>query len=96
MVPTGSLTAFALTAALLIVVPGPSVLFVISRGVTLGRRAALLTVLGNAAASSASASASPSPAAGLTGAPPEVRGNARPARAPGAPNRLGPRGSGQV
>lgn len=29
-------------------VPGPSVLFVISRGVALGRRAALATVLGNA------------------------------------------------
>lgn len=49
MVPTGSLTAFTVTAALLIIVPGPSVLFVISRGVALGRRAALLTVVGNAA-----------------------------------------------
>jgi threonine/homoserine/homoserine lactone efflux protein len=39
---------FAVTSALLIIVPGPSVLFVISRGVALGRRAALLTVLGNA------------------------------------------------
>ena len=39
---------FAVTSALLIIVPGPSVLFVISRGVVLGRRAALLTVLGNA------------------------------------------------
>jgi threonine/homoserine/homoserine lactone efflux protein len=39
---------FAATSALLIIVPGPSVLFVISRGVALGRRAALLTVLGNA------------------------------------------------
>jgi threonine/homoserine/homoserine lactone efflux protein len=48
MVSTGSLAAFAVTSALLIVVPGPSVLFVISRGVALGRRAALLTVLGNA------------------------------------------------
>jgi threonine/homoserine/homoserine lactone efflux protein len=49
MVDTGSLTAFAVTAFLLIVVPGPSVLFVISRGVALGRKAALLTVAGNAA-----------------------------------------------
>ena len=32
---------------LLVVVPGPSVLFVISRGVALGRRAAVLTVLDN-------------------------------------------------
>lgn len=35
-------------AFVIIVVPGPSVLFVISRGVALGRRAALATVLGNA------------------------------------------------
>jgi threonine/homoserine/homoserine lactone efflux protein len=49
MVDARSLAAFAVTAFLLIVVPGPSVLFVISRGVALGRRAALLTVVGNAA-----------------------------------------------
>ncbi len=49
MVDTRSLAAFAVTAFLLIVVPGPSVLFVISRGVALGRKAALLTVVGNAA-----------------------------------------------
>jgi threonine/homoserine/homoserine lactone efflux protein len=41
--------AFALVSFAIIVVPGPSVLFVISRGVTLGRRAALTTVLGNEA-----------------------------------------------
>lgn len=44
-----SIVAFATTAFALIVVPGPSVLFVISRGVALGRRAALATVVGNAA-----------------------------------------------
>ena len=44
-----SLAGFAALSFALIVVPGPSVMFVISRGVTLGRRAALLTVLGNAA-----------------------------------------------
>ena len=33
---------------MLILIPGPSVLFVISRGVALGRRAALATVVGNA------------------------------------------------
>ena len=44
-----SLVAFAVAATVLIAVPGPSVLFVISRGVALGRRAALLTVAGNAA-----------------------------------------------
>jgi threonine/homoserine/homoserine lactone efflux protein len=49
MVDSGALAAFAVTAFLLIIVPGPSVLFVISRGVALGRKAALLTVVGNAA-----------------------------------------------
>lgn len=48
MVPADRLAAFAISAFALIVVPGPSVLFVISRGVTLGRRAALTTVVGNA------------------------------------------------
>ena len=41
--------ALAATAFVIIVIPGPSVLFVISRGVTLGRRAGLATVLGNEA-----------------------------------------------
>ena len=45
----GRLAAFGLLSFLIIVVPGPSVLFVISRGVVLGRRAALMTVLGNEA-----------------------------------------------
>jgi threonine/homoserine/homoserine lactone efflux protein len=49
VISTGSLLAFAVTSFALIVVPGPSVLFVISRGVALGRRAAVATVLGNAA-----------------------------------------------
>ncbi len=49
MIPASNLAAFALAALVLIVVPGPSVLFVISRGVVLGRRAALATVLGNCA-----------------------------------------------
>lgn len=49
MVDGSTLLAFALASFLLIVVPGPSVLFVISRGVTLGRRAAVLTVVGNTA-----------------------------------------------
>jgi threonine/homoserine/homoserine lactone efflux protein len=44
-----SFLAFALASFLLVIVPGPSVLFVISRGVALGRRAALATVVGNAA-----------------------------------------------
>jgi threonine/homoserine/homoserine lactone efflux protein len=41
--------AFAALAAVIIAVPGPSVLFVVGRAVAYGRRAALLTVLGNAA-----------------------------------------------
>jgi threonine/homoserine/homoserine lactone efflux protein len=49
MVDPGLYAAFALASFLIIIVPGPSVLFVISRGVALGRKAALLTVLGNEA-----------------------------------------------
>ena len=49
VIATDRLLAFVATAFALIVVPGPSVLFVISRGVALGRRAALATVVGNAA-----------------------------------------------
>ncbi len=48
MVPTGHLLAFGATACVLIVVPGPSVLFVVGRALTLGRRAGLATVIGNA------------------------------------------------
>jgi threonine/homoserine/homoserine lactone efflux protein len=43
------LIAFALASLALLLVPGPSVLFVVSRGVALGRRAALLSVVGNEA-----------------------------------------------
>jgi len=39
--------AFAGVVAVLIAVPGPSVLFTISRALTVGRRSALLTVVGN-------------------------------------------------
>ena len=42
------LLAFALLALALIVVPGPSVLFIVGRALSVGRRAALATVLGNA------------------------------------------------
>ncbi|MGD0895460.1 MAG: LysE family translocator [Acidimicrobiales bacterium] len=47
MVPTGHLLAFCATACVLIVVPGPSVLFVVGRALTFGRRAGLATVVGN-------------------------------------------------
>jgi threonine/homoserine/homoserine lactone efflux protein len=47
VLPTSHLAAFLLTVYILILIPGPSVLFVVSRGVALGRRAALATVVGN-------------------------------------------------
>ncbi|WP_030608288.1 LysE family translocator [Streptomyces sclerotialus] len=47
VVPADRLLAFALMSFLLIVVPGPSVLFVIGRALAHGRRAALTTVVGN-------------------------------------------------
>lgn len=49
--PPDHLLVFAAAAFVLIVVPGPSVLFVISRALAYGRRAALLTVAGGAAGS---------------------------------------------
>ncbi|TCP50974.1 threonine/homoserine/homoserine lactone efflux protein [Tamaricihabitans halophyticus] len=49
MTSTAQLTAFTITAVVVIAVPGPSVLFTISRALTVGRRDALLTVVGNAA-----------------------------------------------
>jgi len=48
MLTTRHLLSFLLTVYILIVIPGPSVMFAISRGVALGRRAALASVLGNA------------------------------------------------
>src|SRR5918997_2871341 len=48
MPPGANLVAFVLAAAVLIAVPGPSVLFVIGRSLSSGRRVGLLTVLGNA------------------------------------------------
>ncbi|MBO0839463.1 MAG: LysE family translocator [Sciscionella sp.] len=49
MVSTSHFLAFALLSFVLIAVPGPSVLFTIGRAMSVGRRAALLTVLGNTA-----------------------------------------------
>jgi threonine/homoserine/homoserine lactone efflux protein len=40
--------AFALLCVVIIVVPGPSVLFTVGRALTVGRREALMTVVGNA------------------------------------------------
>ncbi|WP_328692100.1 LysE family translocator [Streptomyces caniferus] len=47
MVSTDRLLAFAAMSLLVIVIPGPSVLFVIGRALAHGRRTALATVLGN-------------------------------------------------
>lgn len=49
VVSPGRFAAFAALVFVMVVVPGPSVLFTISRALTAGRREALLTVLGNAA-----------------------------------------------
>jgi threonine/homoserine/homoserine lactone efflux protein len=47
VIPTSHLLAFTLTAFVVIVIPGPSVLFVVSRALVLGRAGALTTVVGN-------------------------------------------------
>ena len=47
MVPASRVLAFAALVSVLIAIPGPSVLFTVSRALTVGRRAALLTVIGN-------------------------------------------------
>lgn len=49
MPSTDSLLAFSALAFAIIIIPGPSVMFVVTRALTFGRRAALLTVAGNAA-----------------------------------------------
>lgn len=48
MLPIENLLAFAITAVILIVIPGPSVLFVLGRSIALGRRAGVLSLVGNA------------------------------------------------
>jgi threonine/homoserine/homoserine lactone efflux protein len=47
MISGGQLAAFLLASMLIIIVPGPSVLFTLARGVAWGRSVAVLTVLGN-------------------------------------------------
>lgn len=49
MPPLSHVLAFAFTSFVLIAAPGPSVLFTVSRALTIGRRGALLTVAGNTA-----------------------------------------------
>lgn len=48
MLAADRILAFALTAFVVIVIPGPSVLFVVGRALASGRRVAVLTVIGNA------------------------------------------------
>jgi threonine/homoserine/homoserine lactone efflux protein len=48
MIPVEHLLAFVLTSAVIVVMPGPSVLFVLGRSIAHGRRAGVLSVLGNA------------------------------------------------
>jgi threonine/homoserine/homoserine lactone efflux protein len=47
MAPTSQLLTFALTAFVIILIPGPSVLFTVSRAIVLGRAAGVATVAGN-------------------------------------------------
>jgi threonine/homoserine/homoserine lactone efflux protein len=49
VISLSALIGFALASIILVVIPGPSVLFVIGRSLSLGRRAGLLSVLGNEA-----------------------------------------------
>jgi threonine/homoserine/homoserine lactone efflux protein len=48
MLPLPNLVAFLAAAIVLVIMPGPTVLFVIGRSLALGRRGGLLSVLGNA------------------------------------------------
>ena len=48
MINTQNLTQFVLASVAIILVPGPSVMFVIARAVAWGRMTALITALGNA------------------------------------------------
>lgn len=45
-----ALLGFALASFLIIVIPGPSVLFAVARSLSMGRRSGLVTVLGNTSA----------------------------------------------
>jgi threonine/homoserine/homoserine lactone efflux protein len=49
VISTGHLVGYAAASLVVIVIPGPSVLFVIGRALAYGRRTALSTVCGNAA-----------------------------------------------
>ncbi|MFR9749559.1 LysE family translocator [Nocardia sp. 004] len=51
MFPLSHAVAFAVAALIIIVIPGPNVLFAIGRALTLGRRSAVLSVAGTVAGS---------------------------------------------
>lgn len=51
MVPLSHAAAFVVAAFVIIVIPGPNVLFAIGRALTLGRRSAILSVIGAVAGS---------------------------------------------
>jgi threonine/homoserine/homoserine lactone efflux protein len=51
MPPSDRLLAFVLTSLVLVLIPGPSVLFTVGRALTIGRRGALRSVAGNAVGS---------------------------------------------
>jgi len=48
MIPTGNLIAFVLVALPIILIPGPSVLFLIGRSLSLGKMGGIVSSLGNA------------------------------------------------
>jgi threonine/homoserine/homoserine lactone efflux protein len=48
MPPTDRLLAFVVTAIVIVIIPGPSVLFTIGRALTIGRRGAFVSLSGNA------------------------------------------------
>ena len=51
MLTTAQVIGFAVTAFVVIAVPGPSVMFVVGRALAYGRRTALASVAGNVAGS---------------------------------------------
>ncbi|TQK20611.1 threonine/homoserine/homoserine lactone efflux protein [Microbacterium sp. SLBN-154] len=48
MMPWENVAAFVVASVVIILIPGPSVLFVVGRSIALGRRAGVLSVVGNA------------------------------------------------
>jgi len=46
MIDTTTLAPFALASALLVLIPGPAVMYIVSTGISRGRRAAIASVLG--------------------------------------------------